>query len=154
RNGLDAADDRRQQAQRREIDRRHRRKQKQAFSMPAVRCAELARLFRHRYGNVLPNDDAGRPDARIMAHHLAKMAGDPQRRINNWLDVHAPWLKGPERDKLLNEVENKPRRWRAEKLAQLLNLKEVDRQRLAITTIGSVDVTRAERAKRRKQVKR
>jgi hypothetical protein len=149
-------DDRCQQALRREhkIARRRRRNGKQPFSMPAVRCAELNKLFRARYGLVLPDDDAGRADARIMAHHLAGMSGDPRRRINNWLGVHAPWLTGTERDKLLAEIQDRRRRWRGEKLAQLMRLTEVERRRLAITTIGSIDVTRAERAKRRKQAKR
>jgi hypothetical protein len=149
------ADDKRVKAlRRREIAWRYRRREKQPFSMPALRCAELARLFCARYGPQLPDDDAGRADARLMAHHLAKMSGDPQRRVVDWLDVHAPWLISSERSKLLAEINTKPRRWRAEKLAQLLNLTEVDRQRLKITTIGSIDVTRAERTKRRKQAKR
>jgi hypothetical protein len=146
--------DKRTDALRRELARRHRRRRKQPFSMSAVRCAELGRLFDYRYGLVLPDDDAGRADARIMAHHLAGMSGDPQRRINNWLDTHAPWLIGTERAKLLAEIEERRRRWRGEKLAQLMRLTEAERRRLAITTIGSIDVTRAERAKRRKQAKR
>jgi hypothetical protein len=48
----------------------------------------------------------------------------------------------------------KPYRWRADKLARLVNLHEVDRCRLRITTIGAVDMTREERAARRKVANR
>src|SRR5439155_12289714 len=41
-------------------------------------------------------------------------------------------------------------RWRADKLGARLGLTEAERQRLGITTIGSIDVPKAERAKRRR----
>jgi hypothetical protein len=147
------ADDKRTQALRREIARRHRQKHK-PFSMAALRCAEISRLLVNRYGAILPDDDAGRDDARLMAHHLGRLSGDQRRRIVNWLDVYAPWFIGAERSKLLAEIDHKPRKWRADKLADRLRLTEAERHHLRITTIGAIDVTKAERTKRRKQAKR
>jgi hypothetical protein len=53
----------------------------QPFSVTALRIAELRQLFRFRYGRVLPDNQAGREAARIMAHHLitvpTRNAGSP-----------------------------------------------------------------------------
>jgi hypothetical protein len=71
-------------AKRREIAIRYRQgKKPRPFSMAALRCAELNRLWADRYGAALPDDDAGRDDARITAHHLYNNAmhhGTPDQR--------------------------------------------------------------------------
>jgi hypothetical protein len=54
----------------------------------------------------------------------------------------------------IDAVIAKPLRWRANKLAARLNLREADRARPGITTIGAVDVTKAEREAARKARKR
>jgi hypothetical protein len=48
----------------------------------------------------------------------------------------------------------KPLRWRADKLGIRLRLTEAERHRLGITTIGSIEVTKEERLKRRQARKR
>jgi hypothetical protein len=116
-----------------------------------IRIAELCRLFRARYGGQhLPDDDAGREDARIIAHHLAHVPGDQRRRVASWLATWAPWMRLDELDAVLA----KPLRWRADKLGRRLNLTETERSRLNITTIGTVDMTKDERAAARKARKR
>lgn len=147
------APNRLKRARHREIAQRYKR-ERPAFSMAALRCAEINRLLESRYGTTLPDDDAGRDDIRIMAHHLERLSGDPRKRIGKWLDTHAPWLIGRERTALIGEVTDKPRRWRADKLAGLLNLHEAERHALRITTIGAIDMTKTERAKRREERKR
>jgi hypothetical protein len=136
-------------AKRREIAIRYRNGKK-PLSMAALRCAQLNRLWTDRYGAVLPDDDAGRADARIMAHHLAGVSGDQRSRVTSWLSVWAPWMPENELALLLEAVIAKPLRWRADKLAARLNLREADRARLGITTIGAVDMTKAEREAARK----
>lgn len=140
-------------ARHREIARRYKRA-RPAFSMAALRCAEINRLLASRYGQVLPDDDAGRDDALIMAHHLARLSGDPRVRIGKWLDAHAPWAVGSIRATLLAEIDAKPLRWRADKLGARLRLTEGERSGLRIRTIGAVDVDKAERAKRRSEKRR
>jgi len=51
-------------------------------------------------------------------------------------------------------VISNPLRWRADKLAKVLNLHEAERSRLRITTIGSCDLSKEERVKRRRALKR
>jgi hypothetical protein len=133
-----------------EIARKYARRKRRPVSLAALRIADLCRLFLARYGRTLPDDDAGRADARIMAHHLARRS-NAERRIISWLELQAPWMKPPEIKALIAEVVNRPRKWRADTLGKCLNLTDVERHRLVITTIGAVDVDRAERIARRRE---
>ena len=135
---LMAAEAARAAALRVEIARKYARRERQPVSLVALRIADLRRLFRARYGRTLPDDDAGREDARIMAHHLARLA-NPERRIAAWLELHAPWMAAADVATLITKVMTKPLRWRADKLAVRLNLFDAERHRLRITTIGAVD---------------
>jgi hypothetical protein len=144
----------RTEARHREIARRYRAKSRHRFSMAALRIAELRRLFAHRYNGTLPDDDAGRADAVIMAHHLARRPGDQRRRIVSWCETWAPWLQGDTLDQLIADVIDKPRRWKADTLAERLNLTDVERRRLRITTIGASDRSKADRMADRKARKR
>jgi len=147
------ADARLKKAKHREIAIRYRNGRK-PLSMAALRCAEIDRLLVARYGTVLPADDAGAEDARIMAHHLALMSGDPRRRITAWTGKRTPWMAPDAAERLIEQTIAKPLRWRADKLGKLLNLVEADRRRLGITTIGAADVTKEQRAAARKARKR
>lgn len=113
--------------------------------MAGLRVAELERLFVSRFGIELPYDDAGRDDLVLIAHHIGRRAGEPGRRIATWCRTHAPWITAAELEQLVDDVRTKPRRWRADTLAERVNLTEAERSRLKITTIGAVDVTKAER---------
>jgi hypothetical protein len=119
-----------------------------------IRIAELCRIFRDRYGQHLPEDDAGREDARIMANHLAMLNGDQRRNIASWMARWTPWMPELELARLIDQVLAKTRRWRADTLGKRLNLTEAERQRLRVTTIGACDMTKAERKAARKARKR
>jgi hypothetical protein len=118
-------------------------------TITTLRIAELRRLLQSRYGHILSDDDAGRDDALIMAHHLAH-GPDAGHRIGLWLGLWAPWMTSSEAGKLITKVIAKPLRWRAHKLGIRLRLTEAERTRLGITTIGSIEVTKAERLARRR----
>jgi hypothetical protein len=134
-------------------DRRRKGKRSGGFNIIAIRCRELQRLFAWRYGRHLPDDDAGRDDALLMAHHLAHRPGDASHRITAWLGNAAPWMRESERAELIATVIAKPLRWRADKLAARVGLTEAERKWLRITTIGAIDLGKAERAKRRAECK-
>jgi hypothetical protein len=139
------------QAKRAEIASRYRKKEPrrdQTFSVTAVRIAEMNRLFRARYGHELSDDDAGRDDALVMCNHLAHCQ-NPDRRIRLWLELWAPWMGVVEATMLRTTVLANPLRWRADKLGLRLRLTEAERGWLRITTIGSIDMNKAERRARR-----
>jgi hypothetical protein len=141
-------------AERAEIRQRYRRRTRPGMS--TLRCAELDRLFDHRYrGDVLPDDDSGRGDVRIMVHTLGRRS-DPMQRITAWLARRAPWFVGEERERLIDAVMENPLRWRADTLGRMLGLTTADRSLLRICTIGPIDSTAAERkeARRLKSIER
>jgi hypothetical protein len=134
-------------AERAEIRRRYRRGK---IGMSTLRCAELERLFDRRYrGDVLPDDDSGRGDIRIMVHTLGRRS-DPIQRIDAWLARRAPWFVGEDRDRLIAAVMNNPLRWRADTLGRMLGLTTAERSMLKIRTIGPIDSTAAERKEARR----
>jgi hypothetical protein len=135
-------------AKRAEIRRRYARG-KPKFSLAGRRVAELEQLFHARYRTTLPDDADGRACAEIMAHHLAGTSEDPRRSIPPWLEQWAPWLSIADAKAIMADAILRPRRWKADKLAWRLKLTDTDRERLGITTIGSIDVSRAERTQRR-----
>ena len=116
----------------------------------ALRLNDLARLFRARYGITLPDDDAGRDDLELVAHHIAAL---PQaaRRFQLWAELWAPWLTVGEMRQIAGKAFASPRPWTADQLAWRLRLTREDRMTLGITTIGAVDHAKAARTKRRKE---
>lgn len=131
------------------------RKKPSRPSLVGLRVRDLNRLLTARYGEQLPNDDAGRDDVRIVCHHLAQYAdGNPARRIASWIRLRAPWMTVVELEQLTVECLTKPTRWRADKLAWRMRLTEQDRQTLGITTIGAIDCGKQQRTKRRRTAQR
>lgn len=136
--------------ERKAIARRYRKRSGEPAPMAALRVAELTRLLAARYGDALPDDDAGRDDAVLVCHHLARRAGNPVDRIFAWLEQRAPWMAADERADIAGRVTANPLRWRADTLAHRLRLTVDERTRLGIKTIGAIDQTAAERAECRR----
>lgn len=138
------------EAQLREVARRYKRKKGRTRpQLATLRVRDLNKLFTARYGLTLPDDDAGRDDAAIMAQHLASLPGNPAERITNWLELKAPWFTIGETKALIADTITHPQRWRADKLAWRMRLTEADRRALRITTIGAIDASKGQRAKAR-----
>jgi hypothetical protein len=142
-------------AERAAIRERYRQRHGGKIGMSTLRTAELDRLFDYRWGNILPDDDAGRDDVRFMLHTLGRRS-DPIQRIDVWLARRAPWFAGEERDALVQAVLENPLRWRADTLGKMLGLTTEVRALLKIRTIGPMDSTAAQRkeARRLKNVER
>lgn len=115
----------------------------------ALRLSELAKLYAARWGRELPNDDAGRDDLEIAIHHLAALPR-PQRRIEQWARLWAPWLTIAELDAIAQPILMRPQCFTADELAWKLRLLAADRDALRLTTIGACDMPKAERKKRRR----
>ena len=139
------------EARQQEIYRR-RRKRKRAtpLQFAAIRVRELERIFHYRYGEALPNDDAGRADAKIVAHHLAHLS-NPGPRIRRWVGAWCPWISALELEAIAKDPFPDTFRYKADRLAWMLRLTKNERAELKITTIGAIDFTAAERARQRKQ---
>jgi hypothetical protein len=117
-----------------------------------LRWRELQRLLRFRYRTVMPDTDEARRDLEILINYALLSGKKPSHIAELW----APWLDQDEADHLA--AHQRPVLHRADDLAHKLNLRYCDRQVLAITTIGSVDVDQAMRDRlrleRRNEAKR
>jgi hypothetical protein len=132
---------------------RRKKRQRARRGVPpfrALRRPQIDALLVHRYGREkrLPNNDVGRMSARLLAHHLE--VADVRGVMRFW----APWMDEVATRELEDEVRDDRQHWRADALGRLLNLTDAERTRLRITTIGAIDVDKAEREKRRKARKR
>jgi hypothetical protein len=130
---------------------RKRKRRSRPISIAALRVHDLGRVFTWRYGEILPDDDAGRGDVQIIAHHLAKLSGDPAWRISDWIALRASWMDDTEADDLIARVLAKPLNWRADTLAKKLGLTAAERRQLHITTIGAIDESRKQRIAARRE---
>ena len=119
-----------------------------------IRLRELERLFRHRYGRFLPDDDAGMDDLVVAANHIAWLRGEVVAHIVAWARAWAPWLPSHEAERLAKRVAAEPRKWTADALAWRLRLSMAERTTLKITTIGAFDMSKAERETIQKERKR
>jgi hypothetical protein len=115
-----------------------------------IRMRELERIFSSRYGPILPDDDAGREDLMIAAHHIAHLGGDAESHIASWARLWAPWMTDDELEAITADVMTGPRKFRADTLGRRLRLSQGEREDLAITTIGAVHFNAAQRKAARK----
>jgi len=131
---------------------RHAKVGKRTRSMAAIRLAELTRWLHDTYGQGVelePGPDAVRI-AEIFAHHIAGLA-NAERRITQWLAFYAPSIPPRDQERLIANAQGKPIHWSADKLAWKISLRDEQRTRLKITTIGAVDCTKEQRAARQRE---
>jgi hypothetical protein len=139
-----------QQARHLEFDLEEKRKRRKRGSNAKnnVRPRELERVFRDRYGAILPDDDAGLDDIFVMANHLAHL-DKPDKRIASWVRRWAPWHDDDRTAALIESVMARPMKWTADPMAKRFGVDFAMRTRLRLTTIGSIDCGKAKRAKLR-----
>jgi len=119
-----------------------------------IRLRELERIFQYRYGRLLPDDDAGRDDLMLAAHHIAFVNGDVVAHIVAWARAWAPWMPKDQAEQLAKRVALAPHKFTADILGWRLRLSAAERSALKVTTIGAFDMSKAERAEERKRKNR
>jgi len=127
-----------------------RKGRRSPMQLVGLRLNDLARLFKHRYGITLPDDDAGRDDMLVAAHHLVRLRGRVDA-ADRWLEIWVPWLPEVERIHIIAEATAEPEAWTADELAVRLRLTSEERAMLGITTIGAIDQTKDERKAQRRE---
>jgi hypothetical protein len=117
-----------------------------------LRLGDLKRVLRSRYGHELPDDDAGREDLRELLLPIS-LGSEPGRKMENAIQVWAPWMGKEEVGELIDEINQTPvylRKPSAALLGQRLGLTYAQRRKLGIRTIAPCDLTEAEFEERRK----
>jgi hypothetical protein len=118
-----------------------------------VRLGHVRRLLRHRYGPVLPDDDAGYEDLRILLHVKAN-ACKPENRVRmllNEIETSAPRMSSVKARGIAEEIAAKPLKVTSDWLGKQLNVDADTRDRRRIWQIGAVDLDAAGRKERRRQ---
>jgi len=129
---------------------RDRRAAWRTFRHEPGRVRDLGRFFAFAYGEALPDDDAGREDFFIFAHHVARLNGEPVRNIRRHATRWCPWMGEAELAALVRRVLAHPRKWRADTLGQRLRLLDSVRTELGITTIRPINVSGDQLERRRR----
>jgi hypothetical protein len=138
-------------------------KHKKTYDRTVHRLREIERIIKHRY-EILPDTD----DVDIFLNQVAccllqmlwkKLGqapefGDVVGRLKLWCERWAPKASIFQCRDAAREALRRPRIDTADECAARLRLSYEERTRLQITTIGSFDVNKRERAKRRKERKR
>jgi hypothetical protein len=106
-----------------------------------LRIHELRRYLSLRYGDVLPDDDAGRQDLTILLNHIAQNRDEPGGRMLAVIQPWAPWMTSAEAEELVAMILKKPRKYTPGRLGELLRLTEAERELLKITTVRAIDET-------------
>jgi hypothetical protein len=119
-----------------------------------IRMRELERIFSSRYGPTLPDDDAGRDDLNIAAHHIAHLGGEVASHIVAWARLWAPWTATGELEALTADVVSAPRKFTADTLGWRLRLSQHEREALEVTTIRAFDLNTDQRKAARKHRRR
>lgn len=136
-------------------EQKHRRGSKKLIAR--LRMREIERLFAYRYGDQLPDDDAGMEDLTLAANQIAQMEGNAEDHILRWAWEWAYWLfdkKDVNPVLFAKRIASSPRRYKADTLARILNLTMSSRTTLGITTIGAIDCNKQQRTELRRQRKR
>ncbi len=122
-----------------------------------LRYGDLRKLFRHRWGHVLPDDESGRGDLFELVCNMSLAPSATAKKITNVIEVWAPWMSKDESALLVEHVgrlaiyERTPT---ARELGERMNLTDAERKRLNIRTVLPADVTDEDLAERRKRRKR
>jgi hypothetical protein len=104
-----------------------------------------------RHGPSMPEGDDAASEHFVVLLHFVVRLGDPSATRAakvRW----CPWLAEATFDAIVAKIERKPRRWRADSLAQEIGLNRATRTRLGITTIGAIDFKKGQRTKLRNKL--
>jgi hypothetical protein len=133
------------------------------YDLTTHRLREIERIIAHRWGSVPETDDADIvfeqvADCVLRRHRNRKGAwldlDELADRVKLWCERWAPWASIIQCRDAARVALRRKRVDTADQCGARLRLSYEERTRLRITTIGSFDVNRRQRAKRRKERKR
>ena len=134
------------------LDRKLDSKKKRRFApigsqQSLQRLREIERTLSWSCGSILPDDDAGNDDLRIVVA-AAKAAGKPAiDYVRKW----APWMSAIDANQLCVDVNVREAYLKADEIAARMGVTYAVRQHLHLRSIGSIDVDKAERERLRRQ---
>jgi hypothetical protein len=121
-----------------------------------LRLGNLRKLFRHRYGPILPDDDAGRAELRELLLPIS-VSANADRKMPKTIELWAPWMGQQEALALIDDINRTPiwqRKPDGKMLGDRLRATNAQRERLKLWTIAACDMSEEEARKWRKAKER
>ena len=118
---------------------------------------DLRRIFRHRYGVTLPDDDAGRDDLMLLLLPISLCRKAAMEKMQYQIEVIAPWMPDTDAEQLIDQIMRLPlwyRRPSVKEIGERIRLTNAERERLKAWRIAPVDMTAADLAEQRKAKER
>jgi hypothetical protein len=114
---------------------------------------DLRRIFRHRYGATLPDDDAGRDDLMLLLLPISLCRNETVEKMQRQIEVIAPWMPDTQAEQLIDQIMLLPpwhRRPSGKEIGERIQLTNAEREMLKTWRIAPVDLTPAELSEQRK----
>ena len=105
---------------------------------------DLRKIFRHRYGPTLPDDDAGREDLELLLRLISLSPREGEERMQFQIETLAPWMPETEAADLINNLlrlDLRLRRLSGKEAGKQVQLTNAERERLRAWSIAPVDIT-------------
>jgi hypothetical protein len=118
---------------------------------------DLRKVFRHRYGPTLPDDDAGRDDLELLLRLISLSPREGEERMQFQIETLAPWMPETEAADLINNqlrLDLRFRRLSGKEAGKWIQLTNAERELLKAWRITPVDMTAADLAEQRKAKER
>src|SRR5262245_14569927 len=122
-----------------------------------LRYRDLTRLFGHRYGATLPDDDAGIEDLWLLLQNVSLAPFGAEKKMRHVCALLAPWLSEEgvqERIDFLTRLPAFERIETAEGLGERLRVTNAERELLKLWRLTPVDMTADELAEQRRKKER
>ena len=126
----------------------------------AVRCfrhGDFIKLFRHRWGHALPDDDAGRADLWLLVCNASLARREPEKKMRHLIEVWAPWMTAEECSEYVKHVwglDFYRRLMTGREIGEQLGLTNATREALKIRQFKPTDMTDEELVEQRKAKQR
>jgi hypothetical protein len=118
-----------------------------------LRAGELQRLFLHRWGPLLPDDQSGREDLWLLMLNASLATAEPEKKMNHVIDLWAPWMGDEERAGYVKHVwglDLYQRIQTGREIGNLLRLTNAERVKLKLWQFKPIDATDEELEAQRK----
>jgi hypothetical protein len=131
----------------------HGRKQIDLERLRCLRCGDLMKLYRHRWGALLPDDDSGRADLFEILCVTSLALKAPKEKMAHLIETLAPWMKPDEVRDVIDHVQSLPifeRSRTARHLGDNMRLLNAEREALHLWRLLPIDMTDEQLAEQRK----
>jgi hypothetical protein len=118
-----------------------------------LRYGAMIRLFRHRYGTKLPNDDAGKEDIWVLVQNVSTAINEPEKKMRHAIELWAPWMPQDQAEAMMAFAMRLPRFERcptSEELGERLCVTNDVRNKLKLWPFKPTDISDEELAAQRK----